>query len=206
MNTNGYSLIDSIEKIGEKTFYTIPLNAMKETSVTDNILSEILLPSNAKADLIYYDDSYKETGKKGPSTNNKTRTCADYVLYIKDKNKKIHKYAFQAKNGKEYDGKGNVYTEINHKIGNNGDYQIDGYDEFLKNNPYISGYYIFYNGNYKNVNNTNSIKSLNGQSFWIIGEERVKGLMGTDYNVISIDNIIGENSHVNFISFLRGLV
>lgn len=101
--------------------------------------------------------------------------------------------------------KGNVYIEIDHQIGGSGAYQIDEYDSFLESNKEIDGYYIFYNGNYQDVTNSSNISKLLNQSFWLLGEETVKELMGSSYSVLSIDDVIDKNNHINFIQFLRGL-
>ncbi|MFT8811968.1 MAG: hypothetical protein ABF855_10785 [Liquorilactobacillus satsumensis] len=195
------SVINALEDLSKKTFSTIPLGTMKETSVTDNILSEIQLRSK-NADIIQYDDSYKETGKK--NDNIKTRTCADYILIIKDKNGNIHKMAFQAKNGqKDNTNKiGNKYNAITHRIGNHGDYQIDAYDSFLKISG-ITGYYIFYNGNFDEIRNSNSQNKLRGESFWVLDEKTIKLKMGTGYKVLSLDDVVNEKGHLEFTKFLK---
>lgn len=195
-------VIDALENLSKKTFSTIPLGTMKETSVTDNILSEIQL-KYTKADVIQYDDSYKETGKK--DDNEKTRTCADYILIIKDKNGDLHKLAFQAKNGKKDDNDtiGNIYKEITHKIGNKGDYQIDEYHNFLVSSN-ITGYYIFYNGNFENITNLVSQNQLDNKSFWILDEKTVKSKMGPNHKMLSLDDIVNEQSHLEFTKFLKG--
>lgn len=204
MTAKASSLIDAIEEIGKKAFKTIPLNSMKETSVTDNVLSEILLNSNLKTDLIWYDNSYKETGKNN-SSNSKVHTCADYVLCIKDSRGDVQYYAFQAKNGKivkKKDGKkGNVYSEITHKVGNKGEYQVDEYDDFLSQNSDINGNYIFYNGEYKDVVNEDIIDGLDGQSFWVLNEKVVEKRMKPRNKPISINDVVKD--HTSFIDFLK---
>lgn len=168
---------------------------------------------NGFNDIIRFDDSYKETGdkvqhKKDGST---TRTCADYILAIKDTESKEHFFSFQAKLGKPDKTKknlGNIYSEINHQIGGNGPFQIDEYDEFLKQNnastsktPNIEGFYIFYNGAFKGTSNDSDTAKLKKLSFWILNENTVKNLMGVDHKILSISDVCSK--HVEFIGFLR---
>lgn len=195
-------LVNKIEELGNFVFTAIPGGTMMETSVTDFILSYINSDIN-QSSYIKFDETYKETGNR--KNNPKSGTSADYILIIKNKNGEIKRYAFQAKNGKLKNKNGNVYIEIDHQIGGKGAYQIDEYDSFLKSNIEIDGYYIFYNGFYQDVTNTSNISRLLNQSFWILDEDKVKELMGSSYNILSIDDVIGENNHINFIEFLRGL-
>lgn len=195
-------LINDIERLGEFVFTAIPNGSMKETSITDFILSSINCGEN-RSSYIQFDDTYKETGNRDKDP--KKGTSADYVLIIKNKDGDIKKYAFQAKNGKLKSSKGNVYVEIDHKIGGKGAFQIDEFDSFLEKNQEINGYYIFYNGNYQDVDNVSNISNLLNQSFWILDEKKIKELMGAQYKILSIDDIIAETNHQNYIEFLRGL-
>lgn len=196
------SLINDIEELGKFVFTAIPNGSMKETSITDFILSNIDCGTN-KSSYIQFDDTYKETGNR--MKDPKKGTSADYVLIIKNKDGDIKKYAFQAKNGKLKSRKGNVYVEINHQVGGKGAFQIDEFDSFLECNKEINGYYIFYNGDYQNVDNISNISNLLNQSFWILDEKKIKELMGKECKILSIDDIITEANHQNFIEFLRGL-
>lgn len=204
--TSNTNLFAELKALSKKTFSTIPLGSMKEPSITDNILSEIKL-AYKHSDIIQYDDSYKETG--ADNDNPKTRTCADFILVIKDNNNTIHKLSFQAKSGKKEKektkGLGNFYKEINHQIGNDGDYQIDEYDEFLSNSN-INGYYIFYNGNFDNITNAKDQAKLNENSFWVLDEYNVKNKMGTDHKILSLTDIVDNANHEEFIDFLKGFI
>lgn len=109
---------------------------------------------------------------------------------------------------------GNEYSEIIHQIGGNqGPFQLDEYIKFIhenNSNPsypnHIDGYYIFYNGDFKNVANSNYNQNLLGHSFWILKLSQVKKIMGkTPYKkAISIADVI--NSHTEFVGFLRGII
>ena len=199
-------LFDELKALSEKTFSTIPLGSMKEPSITDNILSEIKLAYKC-SDIIQYDDSHKETG--ADNDNPKTRTCADFILVIKDSHSTIHTLSFQAKSGKKEKqndkGLGNFYKEINHKIGNDGDYQVDEYDEFIRNSN-IGGYYIFYNGNFDSITNAKDQAKLNENSFWVLDEYIVKNEMGPDHKILSLTDIVDNANHKEFIDFLKGFV
>ena len=196
-------LLGSIQELGEFVFTAIPKGTMKETSVTDFLLSHIESGENQTSH-IRFDDTYKETGNR--EKNPKSGTSADYILIIKNKNGDIKRYAFQAKNGKLKSRMGNVYLEIDHRIGGKGAYQVDEYKLFLDSNLDIEGYYIFYNGDYNDVDNRNNITQLFNQSFWVLDAKKVKELMGSDHKVISLDDIITEENHIKFIDFLRGLI
>lgn len=199
---NSQILFNQLETLSQNTFVRIPLNTMKETTITDNILSEIQLAFK-ESDVIEYDDTYKETGKD--DSNIKTRTCADFVLLIKDSNENIHKLSFQAKKGYKHKKIGNVYTELDHKIGNDTEYQIDEYDEFLKKSK-MDGYYIFYNGEYGDINNQTDQDNLNGNSFWTLNESTVKDKMGPNHTTFSLTDIIKLSNHTEFLTFLKGVV
>lgn len=202
INPNSQSLFNQLETLSQNTFVRIPLNTMKETTITDNILSEIQLAFK-ESDVIEYDDTYKETGKD--DLNIKTRTCADFVLLIKDSNKNIHQLSFQAKKGYKHKNISNVYTELDHKIGNDTEYQIDEYDEFLKASK-MDGYYIFYNGEYVDINNQTDQDNLNGNSFWTLNESTVKDKMGPNHTNFSLTDIISLSNHTEFLTFLKGVV
>lgn len=202
INPNSQSLFNQLETLSQNTFVRIPLNTMKETTITDNILSEIQLAFK-ESDVIEYDDTYKETGKD--DLNIKTRTCADFVLLIKDSNKNIHKLSFQAKKGYKHKNISNVYTELDHKIGNDTEYQIDEYDEFLKASK-MDGYYIFYNGEYVDITNQTDQDNLNGNSFWTLNESTVKDKMGPNHTTFSLTDIINLSNHTEFLTFLKGVV
>lgn len=199
---NSQILFNQLETLSQNTFVRIPLNTMKETTITDNILSEIQLAFK-ESDVIEYDDTYKETGKD--DLNIKTRTCADFVLLIKDSNKNIHQLSFQAKKGYKHKNISNVYTELDHKIGNDTEYQIDEYDEFLKASK-MDGYYIFYNGEYVDINNQTDQDNLNGNSFWTLNESTVKDKMGPNHTNFSLTDIISLSNHTEFLTFLKGVV
>lgn len=191
-------LLKRIDDLGESMFKYIAQGTMKETSVTDVILS-IITEEQGKADFIQFDSSYKETGD--PQKNAHHGTAADYILVIKDSNGGKHILSFQAKNGKRGNAKhgskeiGNLYAELDHKIGGKGPYQIQKYDEFLQANVAINGYYVFYNGDYKNVTNSKQINSLRGQSFWTMTEKKVKAKMGSTYTPISLNDLVGLPEH-----------
>lgn len=206
-------LLNQIDNLGESMFNFIPQGTMKETSVTDCILS-IIAEAQNKADFIQFDSSYKETGD--PQKNDHHGTAADYILVIKDSSGGKHILSFQAKNGKignvnSGGGKkkktiGNFYAELDHKIGGKGCYQVIKYDKFLEANEAVSGYYIFYNGNYKNVTNSKQISSLGGQSFWTITEKIVKTKMGSTYTPISLNDLYGVSEHEKMTDLLRGVM
>ena len=202
MNNSISNFFEQLQMFDEMSFESIPNKTLHETSITDLILSTVVKWSSTSG-LIEFDPSYKETGDN--SVNPKKGTSADFLLVIKDKSDVDHSIAFQAKLGKLSKKIGNEYSEIVHTIGNksNGDYQIDRYKAFLKANPSITGKYIFYNGNYKNVSNQSDISLLDNSSFWILDIDNVSILVGNTYKSINLSDLINIPEHKKFIEFLR---
>lgn len=203
MNNSVESFFKQLASFDEMSFNFIPQKTMHETSVTDLILSAIMTWSQDSG-IITFDESYKETGDR--TVDPKKGTSADFLLVLRDKSGLLHKISFQAKLGKLSKDIGNEYSEIIHTIGNksNADYQIDRYNDFLKDNPDIVGKYIFYNGNYPNVSNQSDIALLDNSSFWILDIDNVKKLVGSDYKVIGLHDVVGISDHTKFIEYLRG--
>jgi len=208
------SILTELDELSKINFEDITYGLIGEESITQHILTKIVkLAKNGDNDIIKFDDSYKETGKNISKTKDGHihRTCADYVLAVKNKKGEEHYFSFQAKIGKKK-SLGNEYSEITHRIGNKGPFQIDEYINFIKENNsnsnypnYINGYYIFYNGNFKNLPNSKYNSYLNEHSFWILKLDQVKKIMGTaPYEEISIADVV--NSHTDFVGFLRRIV
>jgi hypothetical protein len=203
MNNSIELFFKQLENFDAISFNSIPKNTMHETSVTDLILSAIMNWSQDSG-IITFDESYKETGDR--TVNPKKGTSADFLLVLRDKSGLPHNISFQAKLGKLSKNIGNEYSEIIHTIGNksNADYQIDRYNDFLKDNPDIVGKYIFYNGNYPDASNQADIALLDNSSFWILDIANVKILVGNDYKVIGLHDVVGIPDHTKFIEYLRG--
>lgn len=200
------NLIQKLNQLDTFSFENIVNGNVHETSITDFILA-LIDSKDGQTSLIKYDDKYKETGNN--AKNPKVGTSADFLLVVKDKKGIDHKYAFQAKLGKYETAKkiGNMYSEVNHKIGNKGPYQIDAYEQFLSKNTKINGEYLFYNGDYPDANNLSDINKLSKKSFWILGIDNVKLLMGNvPYKQFNLSDILSlkNNDHKPFVDFLKG--
>lgn len=65
----------------------------------------------------------------------------------------------------------------------------------------IEGFYIFYNGDFKDTTNYSDTVKLKGLSFWILNETTVKNLMGANHKILSISDVCPN--HAEFIGFLR---
>lgn len=185
------SVIDSIKQSSDKYWMNIPDGIVHETTITENILTDI------------YDDN-KQTPiskieyKQEPEYK-ESRTSADFVLVIKDRRKQQHWLAFQAKIGSKPD---NTYEQIIHYIKGKKTFQIDVFAQWLSDNDDVDGYYVFYNGNYRE---NEPIKT----SYYIEELEKVKTLMTINdgkYDAIRLEDLIHSTTHMQFSELLEEVI
>lgn len=215
MTQTNIKLINEIKNDSKKFWNRIPNKSYGEVAITQSILDSII--ENSKySSFISYKNEYREQGKRGIRNKKIYGTSADFVICIKDINKKTHYLAFQAKIGKVYKNDTNLYEEITHHIGSNNTkpFQIDEFFSFLNENKTFgleNGYYLFYNGNYPEKDDSNI---TNCESFWMLNIVGVREIMldkgkckgKNKYENIDIDDInysqFGKK-YKNFVEFLK---